>query len=103
MHVYCCLHLTLSDKRFYGFACNGGQYLFFNADVNKSSFDLAVKLSDGYGKPLVDVADDINTNISDIGKYIDRNATFGFIFAGLKALPQLDYMAQLAGGDQIYN
>lgn len=85
---------ALCDKRFCAFGAIEGNYVFFSGDLTGNSCDMAFKALDANGKPFIEVAD--NAGIASLGKYVDRNATFGAVFPGLSVFPQLQGLMQMA-------
>lgn len=87
----------LSDADIYGIVNQQDYNFVFNATLKGSKLSGIMIALDAEGKTMIDASNNTQTNLSAIGRYLDRQATVGLLFAGLKSMPELTSAAALYG------
>ena len=87
----------LSEADVYGIVNQRDYNFVFNATLKGPKLSGNMIAFDAEGKTMIDASNTTQTDLSAVGHYLDRQATFGLLFAGVKSSPELASVAALYG------
>ncbi|MGN0224096.1 MAG: hypothetical protein ACI4AM_08730 [Muribaculaceae bacterium] len=91
----------MSDADIYGIVNQQDNYFVFNAALNGPKLSGNMVMLDADGKAMIDTSTNTQTDLSAVSRYLDRQATIGLLFAGVKSMPELTSVAALYGYDEL--
>ena len=87
----------MSDADIYGIVYQNKNHFVFNATLKGPKLSGNMLMLDDEGNAMIDTSNNTKTDLSAISRYLDRQATVGLLFAGLKSMPELTSAAALYG------
>lgn len=92
---------TLNESDIYGLANLDDSFSLFSATFKGSKVSGVFILLDQEGNPMIDMGGKTNTDLSTISNFVDREASFGLVIAGVKSLPNVTAALQASGNAEL--